>query len=99
MSAGAVVAQGPGGGIVHVAALPGLVGHPEIPNHGRLARVVLLEDLPVQQALLGEGRAVVIVPVPQGLELRVCVRLLGVSHRNKNIKNTCCFKYSFSGCQ
>ena len=20
-------------------------------------------------------------------------------HRNKNIKNTCCFKYSFSGCQ
>ena len=38
MSAGAVVAQGPGGRVVHVASLPGLVGHPEIPDH-RQARV------------------------------------------------------------
>lgn len=78
MSAGAVVAQGPGGRVVHVASLPGLVGHPEIPDHCRLSRVVLLEDLPVQQALLGEGRAVVIVLVPQGLECPVRVFVLGV---------------------
>ena len=73
----AVVGQDPGGGIVHVTALPGLIGHPEVPDHPGLAGVILLEDLPVQQALLGEGGAVVVL-APQRLEFEVRVFLLGV---------------------
>ena len=81
----AVVGEDPGGGIIHVAALPGAVGHPEIPDHPGLAGIVLLEDLPVQQALLGEGRAVVVL-LPQGLELGVRVFLLGVGFRSSTME-------------
>ena len=35
-------------GVVHVAALPGAVGHPEGGHHRPLTGVVFLEDIPVQ---------------------------------------------------
>ena len=53
--AAAVVGEHPGRRVVHIAALPGPVGHPEIHHHLSLAGVVFLEDLTVQQTLLGEG--------------------------------------------
>ena len=54
----AVVGQHPGGGIVHIAACPLLVGHPEIHDHLTLTGIVFLEYLPIEQRLLGEGGGV-----------------------------------------
>ena len=69
-SAVAVVGQHPGGRIVHVAALPGPVGHPEVPKHPVPAGMVLPEDLPVQQAHLGKGRTTAALP-PQRLKVKI----------------------------
>ena len=69
-SALTVVGEDPGGGIVHVAALPGPVGHPEVPDHPGLTGIILLEDLPVQQAHLDGGRAVAALP-PQRLKVKI----------------------------
>ena len=71
-SAGTVVGQHARGGVVYVAALPGLVGHPEGHDHVALAGIVLFEDLPVQQGLLGE-RLGVGVGKPLLLKFRICV--------------------------
>ena len=60
------------GGILHIAALPGLVGHPEVCNHFRLAGVVALEELPVQQALFGKGLGEA-VEFPAVFEFRIGV--------------------------
>lgn len=46
-------------GIVRVAAEPGPVGHPEVCDHVRLVRIVLLEELPAQHALFDERAAVI----------------------------------------
>ena len=69
-SALTVVGEDPGGGIVHVAALPGPVGHPEVPKHPVPAGMVLPEDLPVQQAHLGKGWTTAALP-PQRLKVKI----------------------------
>ena len=70
---GTVVCQHAGGRVVDVAARPCLVGHPEIHDGTALVVVILLEDLPVEQALLGKGHAVGRVVGPAQLELFVGV--------------------------
>ena len=48
-SALAVVGQHTGGGVIHVAALPLPVGHPEIQDHPALPRIVFLKYLTIEQ--------------------------------------------------
>ena len=49
---------------------PGPVGHLEVPDHPGLTGIILLEDLPVQQAHLDGGRAVAALP-PQRLKVKI----------------------------
>ena len=49
LTALAVVGQYPGGRVIHVAAGPGPVGHPEVLDHPGLTGIMLLEDLPIEQ--------------------------------------------------
>ena len=55
LAAGAVVGKHAGRRVIHPAAFPVGVGHPEIRDHIRLAGVVFFKNIPVKQAFLGEG--------------------------------------------
>ena len=74
----AVVCQHAGRGVVDVAVGPCLVGHPEAHDGAALVVVVFLEDLAVEQALLGKGHTMCRVVCPAHLELLVGVKALGI---------------------
>src|SRR5699024_8955894 len=76
--AGPVVGQHPGRRVVHIAAGPSAVGHPEGGDGAGLVVIVLFKQLPVQQALFGKGHAVGRVVGPPHLELLLGVKALGV---------------------
>ena len=48
----------------------GPVGHLEVPDHPGLTGIILLEDLPVQQAHLGKGWTTAALP-PQRLKVKI----------------------------
>ena len=48
-AAGTVVRQDTGRWVIHIAALPFFVGHPEIHNHFSLAGIVFLEYITIQK--------------------------------------------------
>ena len=54
-AAGAIVGEYASRGVVDVAVLPLFVRHPEIFDDLGTAREVLLEDLAIEEALLGNG--------------------------------------------
>ena len=75
--AGAVVGQDAGGGVLDVAALPGLVRHPEILDHFRLAGVIFLKNIAVEEAFLRKRlcEAVFFAALGEGL---IGIEALGV---------------------
>ena len=77
----AVVGEDAGGGVVHVAALPVPVGHPEPGDHLGLAGIIFLKQLPVQEGFLGKGAGVVVLPALL-LEFLIGIPALGVLLRS-----------------
>ena len=65
LSAGAVVGKHTGGRVIHPAAFPIGVGHPEVGDHGCLAGIVFFKNVPVEQTFFGEGRTVRVFFTPE----------------------------------
>ena len=76
-TAGSVVGEHSGRGILYVAALPRLVGHPKSDDHFRLLGVILFKYLTIQKRFLGKGCCVCVLFAPF-LKFRIGVLTLGI---------------------